>query len=77
MWLAFDEAHITPGGKGVNAARVARALGQRATLVGFTPGRTGAAVAGLIADEGLALAPVPVAGEVRSAAVILERTTTL
>lgn len=71
--LRFDEAHITAGGKGVNAARVTRALGHRATLVGFAPGRTGAAVAGLIEDEGLAVVPVPVGGEIRSAAVILER----
>ncbi|CAN5718417.1 1-phosphofructokinase family hexose kinase [soil metagenome] len=71
--LRFDESHVTAGGKGVNVARAARALGVPATLVGFTPGRTGAAVAGLIEDEGLAVVPVPVSGEVRSAAVILER----
>jgi 1-phosphofructokinase len=71
--LRFDAAHITPGGKGVNVARVGRVIGRRATLVGFAPGRTGAAVAGLIEDEGLNVVPVPVNGEIRSAAVILER----
>jgi 1-phosphofructokinase len=71
--LRFDAAHITPGGKGLNVARVARVIGRRATLVGFAPGRTGAAVAGLIEDEGLNVVPVPVNGEIRSAAVILER----
>ena len=71
--LRFDAAHITPGGKGLNVARVARVIGRRATLVGFAPGRTGAAVARLIEDEGLNVMPVPVNGEIRSAAVILER----
>jgi fructose-1-phosphate kinase PfkB-like protein len=39
---------VTPGGKGVNVARVARSLIQPALLVSFLPGRTGQAVAGLI-----------------------------
>ncbi|MGZ8648502.1 MAG: PfkB family carbohydrate kinase, partial [Solirubrobacteraceae bacterium] len=63
----------TPGGKGVNVARVARARQAPAVLVGFAPGRTGAAAAALIADEGLELRAVPVGGELRSAAVVLER----
>ena len=71
--LRFDGVAVTPGGKGVNVARVARALGVPALLVGFTPGRTGAAAAGLIADEALALEPVSTGGELRSTAVILER----
>lgn len=71
--LRFDDVAVTPGGKGVNVARVARALGVPATLVGFTPGRTGAAAARLIADEGLRLESVATAGELRSTAVVLER----
>jgi 1-phosphofructokinase len=39
--LRFDGVAVTPGGKGVNVARVARALRVPALLVGFTPGRTG------------------------------------
>ena len=70
--LRFTRAEITPGGKGVNVARVARALGHPALLVSFVPGRTGAAVAELLGDEGLALAPVPTRGEVRAAIVVLE-----
>ena len=57
--LRFDGVAVTPGGKGVNVARVARALGAPAVLVGFAPGRTGAAAAELIADEGLELEPGP------------------
>jgi 1-phosphofructokinase family hexose kinase len=71
--LRFDGVTVTPGGKGVNVARVARALGVAALLMGFTPGRTGAAAAGLLADEGIALAAVPTGGELRSTAVVLER----
>ena len=71
--LRFDGVAVTPGGKGVNVARVARALGAPALLVGFTPGRTGAAAAELIVDEGLRIEPVPTGGELRSTAVVLER----
>ncbi|MFL5825927.1 MAG: 1-phosphofructokinase family hexose kinase [Thermoleophilaceae bacterium] len=71
--LRFESAAITPGGKGVNVARVARALGAPALLVGFTPGHTGDAAARLIAREGLELRAVEVEGELRAAIVVLER----
>ena len=71
--LRFGGVAVTPGGKGVNVARVARALGAPALLVGFTPGRTGVAAAELIVDEGLRIEPVSTDGELRSTAVILER----
>jgi 1-phosphofructokinase family hexose kinase len=71
--LRFTAAAVTPGGKGVNVARVAREMGAPAVLAGFVPGRTGAAAAGLLADEGISLRGVPVGGEIRSTAVILER----
>ena len=54
--LRFERAVVTPGGKGVNVARVARDLGAAAVLVGFVPGRTGAAGAALLADEGIVAA---------------------
>jgi 1-phosphofructokinase family hexose kinase len=71
--LRFAEVVVTPGGKGVNVARVAQALGAPALLVGFTPGRTGAAAAGLLDDEGIDLRAVPVPGEIRATIVVLER----
>jgi 1-phosphofructokinase family hexose kinase len=71
--LRFDDVAVTPGGKGVNVARVAQALDAPALLVGFTPGRTGEAAARLLADEGLDVEAVPVGGELRSTAVVLER----
>ena len=53
--LRFDDVAVTPGGKGVNVARVAQALRAPALLVGFAPGHTGQAAARLLADEGLDL----------------------
>jgi 1-phosphofructokinase family hexose kinase len=70
--LRFEDVAVTPGGKGVNVARVAQALGAPAVLVGFTPGHTGDACARMLADEGLALRAVPATGELRSTAVVLE-----
>ena len=71
--LRFDGVVVTPGGKGVNVARTALALGAPGVLVGFVPGRTGAASAAMLSDEGVELAPVPIGGEIRSTAVIFER----
>src|SRR5919199_6848802 len=71
--LRFDGAVITPGGKGVNVARAAMALGANAVLVGLLPGHTGAAVAAMLAREGVSLCGIEVGGEVRSAAIVLER----
>jgi 1-phosphofructokinase family hexose kinase len=70
--LRFTSAEITPGGKGVNVARAASRLGCHPTLVALVPGHTGMAVARLIEDEGVRLRAVPVAGEVRSTAIVLE-----
>jgi 1-phosphofructokinase len=71
--LRFSQAVVTPGGKGVNVARLARSMGAGALLVGFVPGRTGVAAAGLLDDEGVAVRGVAVGGEVRSTSVVLER----
>src|SRR5436190_879914 len=71
--LRFDRVVVTPGGKGLNVARAARALGHRAVLVSFLPGRTGEAAGAMIADEGVKLHAVRCPGELRSAAIIQER----
>ncbi|MDQ3785171.1 MAG: PfkB family carbohydrate kinase, partial [Actinomycetota bacterium] len=70
--LRFSRADITPGGKGVNVARVALTLDFPAHLVGFAAGRTGRAVAELIEDERLPLSAIPTGGEVRSSAIVVE-----
>jgi 1-phosphofructokinase family hexose kinase len=71
--LRFSDATIAPGGKGVNVARVARVMGFPAVLVATAPGRTGLAAVELLGDEGLAVAAVPVEGEVRAASIVVER----
>jgi 1-phosphofructokinase family hexose kinase len=71
--LRLEDVVVTPGGKGLNVARAALALGVPARLAAFVPGSTGRVAAGWIAAEGVALDAVPVAGEIRSTAVILER----
>lgn len=71
--LRAREAHASPGGKGVNVTCAAAALGQPAELVAFLPrGRSGEAVGAWLADAGVTLHPVPIAGEIRSAAIMLE-----
>ncbi len=70
--LRFSRVVVTPGGKGLNVARAARALGHPAVLVGFVPGHTGRAGAALIAAEGVDLAGVECGGELRSTAVVME-----
>src|SRR5215207_4822986 len=78
--LRFSGMEVTPGGKGLNVARAARALGAPAVLVGFVPGRIGAAAADMIGAEGVVLRGVPASGELRSTSIIMEpsgRTTVL
>jgi 1-phosphofructokinase len=65
-------ARASAGGKGVNVARGAQALGGSPMLVGFLPGHTGAAAAAMLAEEGIALRGVRCRGELRSTSVILE-----
>jgi 1-phosphofructokinase family hexose kinase len=64
---------VTLGGKGVNVARVVRALGQRALLVGFVPTRSASLLEELAESEGAELVGIPIAGTVRAASILLER----
>jgi 1-phosphofructokinase family hexose kinase len=64
---------ITLGGKGVNVARVARAFGRPALLVGFTPAASALLLEELAENEGADLAGIPIAGAVRAASILLER----
>jgi 1-phosphofructokinase family hexose kinase len=71
--LRFDRVVVTPGGKGLNVARAARALGHPALLVSLVPGHTGRAAAALIAEEGIELSGVPCGDELRSTTIVQER----
>jgi 1-phosphofructokinase len=70
--LRVADVVVTPGGKGLNVARAARALGVPAVLVAFLPGQTGRAAGGMIEAEGVALRGLDAPGEIRVTAVILE-----
>ncbi|WP_143175441.1 1-phosphofructokinase family hexose kinase [Cryptosporangium aurantiacum] len=63
---------LSPGGKGVNVARVLRAHGVRVPLLGLLCADDGALLAGLLADEGADLVAVPTPGRVRQALVFRE-----
>jgi 1-phosphofructokinase family hexose kinase len=71
--LGSSRAGMTPGGGGVNVARVVRDIGADALLVVLAPGRTGLAAVALLGDEKLVVRGVQVAGELASTAVIVER----
>ncbi|MFJ2163535.1 1-phosphofructokinase family hexose kinase [Streptomyces sp. NPDC087856] len=66
------------GGKGVNVARVLRALGERTAVTGLAGGPTGAAVRADLAAAGIADHLVPIDGESRrTVAVVDDRDTTI
>jgi 1-phosphofructokinase family hexose kinase len=70
--LRTREVAVTPGGKGVNVVRAARALGVDAGLAGFLPGRLGAVAAAMLREEGTRLRGVATGGELRSTSVLRE-----
>ncbi|TQS41044.1 1-phosphofructokinase family hexose kinase [Cryptosporangium phraense] len=63
---------LSPGGKGVNVARVLRAHGVDVPLLGLLCQGDGALLAGLLADEGADLVAVETPGTVRQALVFRE-----
>ncbi|MFE9204558.1 1-phosphofructokinase family hexose kinase [Micromonospora sp. NPDC007230] len=60
------------GGKGVNVARVLRALGDPVVATGLAGGACGARIRSLLADEGVPEAFVPIAAESRRTVVLAE-----
>jgi 1-phosphofructokinase len=70
--LRFTSMRVTAGGKGLNVARAAGSLGAPALLVGFVPGRIGAAAADMIEAEGVEFRRVPAGGELRSSLIVME-----
>ncbi|HTT50100.1 MAG TPA: hexose kinase [Streptosporangiaceae bacterium] len=65
-------AETTLGGKGVNVARIGRALGHRAVVLTFFPADSAALLRQLAAAEQAELAGVPVPGSARAASILLE-----
>jgi len=65
-------AVTTLGGKGVNVARVGRALGAAATIIAFLPADSAGLLRRLAAAEQAGLVGVPLPGTARAASVLLE-----
>ncbi|MFF2189969.1 1-phosphofructokinase [Streptomyces sp. NPDC058155] len=68
---------MDPGGKGVNVARAVAAAGHRTVAVLPLGGAPGALVAQLLAEQGIDVAPVPIAGATRSNIALAEPDGTL
>ncbi|WP_332665616.1 1-phosphofructokinase family hexose kinase [Aeromicrobium sp.] len=66
------DVKVTAGGKGVNVVRTASDLGAPAELVGLVAEGDGARLLELLTGERIVMHAVPVAGDVRSATIILE-----
>jgi 1-phosphofructokinase family hexose kinase len=67
------EVEVSAGGKGVNIARVVRAHGRQATLVGLVADNDRAHLLGLLKSEGADVVDVPIPGDVRMAMIMIER----
>ena len=70
--LRAHEVVTAPGGKPVNVARAALALGGRPVLLANCPGPAGARLADDLAAAGLVVVAVPTDGELRAATLLLE-----
>ena len=65
------ESDVRGGGKGVNVARALKCMARDALVVGFSAGRTGHAVLGLLEDEGIDTIATGANGETRSCLTVL------
>ncbi|MCU1612801.1 MAG: 1-phosphofructokinase/tagatose 6-phosphate kinase [Frankiales bacterium] len=67
------EVEVTAGGKGVNVARVIRAHGRGATLIGLVADNDRGHLLGLLHEEGAEIIDVPMPGDARMAMIMIER----
>jgi 1-phosphofructokinase family hexose kinase len=70
--IRTGRAAVTLGGKGINVARVGRAFGDRAPVLGFLPNESRATLGTLAAAEEVELSGVEVTGALRGAAILIE-----
>jgi 1-phosphofructokinase family hexose kinase len=73
--LRGRDVEVTAGGKGVNVARVFRAFGRTATLVGLAADNDRERLLSLLTAEGADVVGVPMPGDVRMAVIMLEERT--
>jgi 1-phosphofructokinase family hexose kinase len=69
------ETVILPGGKGINVARTAKALGRPVIATGFIGGRKGDQIVSDLNDEGILCDFVRVSGESRISTAVVDPTT--
>jgi 1-phosphofructokinase family hexose kinase len=69
------ETVVQPGGKGINVARTARALGRPVIATGFIGGRKGDQIVSDLNDEGILCDFVRVAGESRISTAVVDPST--
>lgn len=67
-----QQVTVTAGGKGMNVARAAAALGVRCTVIGFLAGDGGRQVLCLAREEGIRIEPVWVSGEGRVCTIVVD-----
>jgi 1-phosphofructokinase family hexose kinase len=70
--LRATHSFVAAGGKGLNAARVVRALGDRVLCAGFLGGHSGHLLADLAEREGLPAAWTWFAGETRTSIILFD-----
>ncbi|MFL6127266.1 1-phosphofructokinase family hexose kinase [Actinophytocola sp.] len=73
--LRAHEVEVTAGGKGVNVARVLRAFGRTATIVGLAADNDRERLLSLLTAEGADVVGVPMPGDVRMAVIMIEEGT--
>jgi len=73
--LRAHDVEVTAGGKGVNVARVLRAFGRTATLVGLAGDNDRERLLDLLTAEGADVVGVPMPGDVRIAVIMHEERT--
>ncbi len=73
--LRARAVEVTAGGKGVNVARVLRAFGREATIVGLAADNDRERLLSLLADEGAHVVGVAMPGDVRMAVIMIEERT--
>jgi 1-phosphofructokinase family hexose kinase len=73
--LRGRDVEVTAGGKGVNVARVFRAFGRTATLVGLAADNDRERLLALLKAEGADVVGVSMPGDVRMAVIMLEERT--
>ena len=64
--------HVRPGGKGINVARILRALGAEVTLLGLAGGSAGSELVDRLAGSGIKLSMTRIGGQTRRTFTVVD-----